>query len=63
MNPFFVFADDRQSAKLRQSHAFFNCHDPRAATQIGVDADARPGEVKEMLYRAAKRGQVQVSAR
>ncbi len=29
--------------------------------QIWVDADACPGEIKEMLYRAAERGQVQVT--
>src|SRR3954465_16024195 len=29
--------------------------------QIWVDADACPGEVKEMLYRAAERGEVQVT--
>ena len=29
--------------------------------QIWVDAVACPGEVKEMLYRAAERGQVQVT--
>ena len=29
--------------------------------QIWVDADACPGEVKEMLYRAAERGQVQLT--
>lgn len=29
--------------------------------QIWVDADACPGEIKEMLYRAAERGQVQLT--
>jgi uncharacterized protein YaiI (UPF0178 family) len=29
--------------------------------QIWVDADACPGEIKEMLYRASERGQVQVT--
>lgn len=29
--------------------------------QIWVDADACPGEIKEMLYRAAERGKVQVT--
>jgi uncharacterized protein len=31
------------------------------AMQIWVDADACPGEIKEMLYRAAERGQVQLT--
>lgn len=29
--------------------------------QLWVDADACPFEIKEMLYRAAERGQVQVT--
>jgi uncharacterized protein YaiI (UPF0178 family) len=33
----------------------------RATMQIWVDADACPGETKEMLYRAAQRAQVQVT--
>jgi uncharacterized protein YaiI (UPF0178 family) len=38
-----------------------NFHDSRLTMQIWVDADACPGEIKEMLYRAAERGQVQVT--
>jgi uncharacterized protein len=61
MNPSFRFDDDRQSAKLNHSYDLFNCHNPRAAMQIWVDADACPGEIKEMLYRAAERGPVKVT--
>lgn len=31
------------------------------AMQIWVDADACPGEIKELLYRAAKRRKIQVT--
>lgn len=33
----------------------------RAATQVWVDADACPGPVKEILFRAAERARVQVT--
>ncbi|HEX4146713.1 MAG TPA: YaiI/YqxD family protein [Pirellulales bacterium] len=33
----------------------------RPATQIWVDADACPGEIKELLFRAAKRRQIKIT--